>query len=226
MYIQEVFDTVQEIINKEGLGYINPSKFNVLLNNATTKLRNILLIDIKSNKRKQNWMLESRNFGHYSEFLQQLLEHFSEVKVLENPYTLPDDLDFISDIHNENHTRIEKIDYSDLITLKNNIYSPPTNCKPRGAKVGGKLIIDPETTIYLHYIRRPKTAKYTYIEFNGKHLFNPSASDFQDIDMPYPFKDKIVSLIVEMCGVSLKDAEIVNYANIEQNKDNAEEQKQ
>lgn len=229
--IDSIYKTVQAILNKEQLGYLKPMDFNLFVQNAQRKIYNQYLSDLKSNVRKSNWMLDGKNLADFSEHTQQLLEHFStesgDVSGTSGYFDFPEDLEYVEDVYNSK-IPISKVDFSDFNLLCRNIYATPNNCSPITSKVGRKLKVAPETieTIQIHYLRKPKNPKWTYTEFEGKPLFDPTKPDFQDIDMPASADDMLISLVVESASIALRDFNVTQLANQEQNQDNQLENRQ
>ena len=208
--LDSIYKLVQALVNKEQLGYIRPIDFNLYVNNGCNKLFNKAFIDLKTNTRKMNWHLDGRNLADYSEFHKQMVEHFTEpdyTLAITNGYgTPPDDMVFILDIYNGT-TPIDKVDYSDFQLMGRNNYVAPTECTPICSKVGSRIAVSPTTitTSKLFYIRKPKTAKWTFEEVDGKPMYDPTKNDFQEVDIPYSLKDELVTLVFEMACKELRE---------------------
>ena len=201
--IDDLKINVQGLLNKEQLGYLKPLYFNSFLNNALWKVYNRYLSELRSSTRKSNWMLDGKNMADYSEHVQQCLEHYSfhSDPISSNPdgtYAFPPDLEYVEDIF-VGTTRIEKLDYADFLDLQTNNYAGPSACNQFCSKVGGSLKVLPTDTgdISIHYLRRPKTPKWTFQDDDGKAMFDPTANDFQDIDAPQSSYDELVSLVLK-----------------------------
>ena len=219
MAIDTIYKTAQAEINKEQLGYLKPMDFNLYARKGVRKIYDGLLVELKSSVRKMNWMLDGKDFADISEHYQQLLEYFSTVSPVPKTtnYVLPEDLEFVEDIFTTTGIRIEKTHYSDYMDLQNNIYAKPNTCIPICAKVGNSLLVSPtQTSVNLHYLRKPKTANWTFVDYNGKPMFDPTANDYQDIDLPESFHGKLIDLIIEMASISLRMPEVTQAINQEQ----------
>lgn len=228
--LDSVYQTVQDLMNKEQLGYLKPLKYNNFANNAQRKEYNQLFVDLKLNERKQNWHLDEKDMSNLAEHSRQLLEHFSEVEIISgytdpppfplgNPsYTIPEYVEFVENVFttDDEGRKITKVPYGEFKNLQRNIYAPPTDCSPLCAKVGSSLKILPFTitVIEMHYLRKPKTVKWTFDEDDdGKPFYNPTANDFQDFDLPEASKDRLITTIAEMAGVSIRDSVMIQTAN-------------
>ncbi len=227
--LDSIYKTAQAILNKEQLGYLKPMDFNLFIRNAQRKVYDNYLTDLKSNVRRMNWMLDGKDFANLSEHTRQLLEYFSvPVDISKTTdFALPEDLEFVEDIFNGT-VRIEKVHYSDYLDLQSNTYAPPSDCSPICAKVGIVLKVSPAdiTTISLHYLRKPKTPNWTYVEFQSKPMFDETANDYEDVDMPNSAYDELISLVVEMASISLRELNVTQAMNAEQQSDAQAENKQ
>src|SRR5690606_28802080 len=187
MYIDQVYKTVQALLNKDSLGNLKPLWFNLFAQNAQRKEYNKYFNDLKSNVRKQNWMLDGEDFANLDQHSQQLLEHFSKEEIITGTtiginntanFNIPTDLEFIADVFSydvetivvegsdEGDTsiaterRVQKVNYSDFKDLQRNIYAQPTTCTPICSKLGNIIKVSPSIKkISLHYLRKPKTPK-------------------------------------------------------------------
>lgn len=228
--IDTIFKLVQAKLNKEQIGYLKPIHYNLFIGNAVRIEYNDYLTDLKSNVRKANWMLQGKNFANLSEHTKQLLEFFSDEKTITKTtdFLLPENYEFVEDVFTNTGIRIEKIDYSDYLDLQTNKYASPTICAPICSLIGTSLKVSPSSigSINVHYLRSPKTPKWTFEEVQGKPMFDPTKTDFQDIDMPKNSQDKLASLVFEMASVQLRQLNAAQLENQEQTKDNKDENAQ
>jgi hypothetical protein len=227
MLIDTIYKTVQGLLNKDQLGYLKPMDFNLYLNNAIRKVYNDYLIELKVSVRRSNSHLEGKNMAKYSEYLRQLLEYYSKIQPMtatNGISNLPTDTEFILDVFTMSNIRIDKVPYSVLIDLQRNIYVSPDDCSPKCSKIGEKLEIHPPSIseFKIQYLRRFKNAKWTYVLDNGKPLFEATAQDFEDVDMPETSRDEIISLVFEMAALSIRDIQAAQLANAEQQTDTQE----
>lgn len=220
--IDSVYQTVQGMLNKEQLGYLKPMKFNLFLKNAQRKIYNRYLLDLKTNVRKMNWMLDGKDFADLSEHTRQLLEYFSTEtpSPITSPFTVPNDLEFVEDVF-FGDIRVDKIHYSDFKDLQSNNYAKPSECNPVCSLVGKNLKVSPNSIgeISIHYLRSPLTPKWTFEEFQGKPMFAPDIADFQDVDLPKSSEDDLVTLVFEASSIYLRDFNATQTANQEQSQD-------
>lgn len=63
------------------------------------------------------------------------------------------------------------------------------------------------------YFRYPKDPKWTYISLSGgEPVFNSSATDYQDFELPAEDEYKLTMKILQYCGVSIREAQVVQFA--------------
>lgn len=214
--IDRLFQTVQAGLDKEQKDYLRPLYFNLYLNASVFTIYNKLLSDVKSNVRKSNWMLDGKNLADYSEHTKQLLEHYlTPTTITSNNgyFALDSQIALIQDV-SKNNIILEKVDIDDFTLLKRNKVSPPTDCSPICTKIGSTLMVAPTTIteIDLFYLRTPEKSKWTFEEVNGKPMFNPTATDFKDVDIPEVLFDELLNDILRQVGVATRDNLVVQDA--------------
>jgi len=67
------------------------------------------------------------------------------------------------------------------------------------------------------YFRYPKAPKWTYITLaNGEPVFDQSQSDYQDFELPLEDEYKLVTKILEYCGISIRENEVTQFGMAQQ----------
>lgn len=116
----------------------------------------------------------------------------------------------------------EIIDGTQINLILNSEISAPTLIHPVYEKVSSGYKIYPTLPagMYaeLQYIRRPKTPKWTYNTISGNPFYNASAGDLQDFELPESLYEKLVVKILSYCGISIREEQVVQAANIEEQK--------
>ncbi len=72
------------------------------------------------------------------------------------------------------------------------------------------------SNVKVHYLRYPKEPKWTYTSIGGDPLFNPSAIDYQDFEMPLSDFSDLVVKILQYAGVSIREQEVMAAAKAEE----------
>ena len=47
-------------------------------------------------------------------------------------------------------------------------------------------------------------------------MYNPNQADFQDFELPIDDEPQLVNLILQMCGMSIREADVYTYAQTEE----------
>ena len=116
----------------------------------------------------------------------------------------------------------EKVLNSRLTMLLNSNLTNPTNEFPIYALQGEELTFYPATIsnkgqVQATYFRYPKVPKWTYITLaNGEPVFDQSQSDYQDFELPPEDEYKLVTKILEYCGISIRETEVTQFGMAQQ----------
>ena len=63
------------------------------------------------------------------------------------------------------------------------------------------------------YVRELADPKWTYEVIGQDPVFNPSASDYQDFELPIEEAPNLISIILQMAGVSIRDLDLLTAEN-------------
>lgn len=111
----------------------------------------------------------------------------------------------------------EKVINNKLALLLNSNLTNPTKEFPIYALQGSELTFYPETIsnkgqVQATYFRYPKAPKWTYISLtNGEPVFDQSQNDYQDFELPQEDEYKLVTKILEYCGISIRETEVTQF---------------
>ena len=87
---------------------------------------------------------------------------------------------------------------------------------------GDSITIYPDTInkvgqVKAQYIRYPKDPKWTYVTlYNGEPLFDQSASDFQDFELPIDDANDLVAKILQYSGISIREKDVFEFGRIDE----------
>jgi hypothetical protein len=116
----------------------------------------------------------------------------------------------------------EKVLNSRLTMLLNSNLTNPTIEFPIYALQGEELTFYPSTIsnkgqVLATYFRYPKPPKWTYITLaNGEPVFDQSQSDYQDFELPLEDEYKLVTKILEYCGISIRETEVTQFGMVQE----------
>ena len=116
----------------------------------------------------------------------------------------------------------EKVINSKLGLLINSNLTVPTIEFPVYGLQGEELTFYPTSIsnkgqVLATYFRYPKVPKWTYISLaNGEPVFDQSQSDYQDFELPPEDEYKLVTKILEYCGMSIRETEVTQFGMAQQ----------
>lgn len=116
------------------------------------------------------------------------------------------------------NVQAEKVINNKLTLLVNSNLTQPTNEFPVYALQGEELTFYPTTIsnkgqVQATYFRYPKVPKWTYITLtNGEPVFDQSQNDYQDFELPIEDEYKLVTRILQYCGISIREGEVTQFS--------------
>ena len=120
------------------------------------------------------------------------------------------------------NVQAEKVINNKLALLVNSNLTAPTKEFPIYALQGETLTFYPATIsnkgqVQATYFRYPKTPKWTYISLtNGEPVFDQSQNDYQDFELPPEDEYKLVTKILEYCGISIRETEVAQFGMVQE----------
>lgn len=231
--IDRVRNTLLTLLNKENKGTIPPAEMNRLLGLG------------------QRSIFED-NFYHYNRYINMQNQRMTNSEYSDIPKNIREKIDVFADTSNMAETSVEneyeivnddvyrviQIRYKDAIVeetpksivtmLDNENYASPTETYPVYVKYGNTFEIHPsdldESLLKAIYIREPKQPRWTFEIVGGNPIFNPTSSDYQDIELHPSDETRLIIKVLGYLGVTIRDPEVVQSAmNREQLKDNKEQ---
>ena len=120
----------------------------------------------------------------------------------------------------------EKVTNSKISMLSNSLLTAPTKTFPAYSLNSDSITVLPKTInnpgqIFSQYIRYPKDPKWTYSTLaSGEPVFDQSQSDYQDFELPIDDEVSLITKILQYSGMQIREAQVVQFANLEEQKDN------
>lgn len=232
--INSVRNTVLAVINKNNYGYISPSDFNLFAKQAQLDLFEKYFQKYNNQINKENGRMSGTGLANISKQYEEVISTFSTsdtlTQVAANKYSLPADyylLDVIQ--YNVTGVEIEPISESKLRYMSSTLMSP-TAAFPLYVQRGEEIDIYPTTItgandVSAYYIRMPRDPKWTYVTLSGgEPLFNQSAADYQDFELPLSDEPELVNLILQYAGISVREGDVYTFSDREEQKEDASEQ--
>lgn len=225
--INQVYTTVLAILNKDNRGYVSPMEFNLYSELAQMSIFEEMFHKYSRSLVKQNSRMYHSEFSDIPKHIREAFDVFVSESVLNKD---SNDLYFyfISDFYKGlkldllpskdtgyNRVEIEEVSKLEVTKLLNNNLTTPTLEYPVYIGVNGRYRIFPTFTnrfVLGTYIRKPKIPKWTYQNIGGNPLFNPSALDYQDFELPVQFFSDLVVKILGYCGIEIRENDVVQIS--------------
>ena len=232
--IDSVRNTVLSVINKNNYGYISPADFNQFAKQAQLDIFEQYFQKYNNQINKENARMSGTGLADIAKQYEEVISTFSEsaqlVQVSGNTYALPADY-YLLDVIQYNPTTkiVEPIAESKLRYMSSTLMAP-TQTFPLYVQRGNNIDIQPVTIngaadITAFYIRYPRDPKWTYFTLvNGEPVFNQSALDYQDFELPDSDEPELVNLILQYAGISVREGDVYTFGDREEQKETVSEQ--
>ena len=244
LMINSVRNTVLSILNKNNYGYISPSDFNLFAKQAQITIFENYFSDYNNALNKENARQSGTEYANASKSISESINIFSVTRNLPIPtpatniFTLPsltatgDDFYLLNKVLFYNAStaprtllgEAEAVTHSKITMLNASPLLAPSNTYPAYTTEGGLLTAYPDTVnaateVEVQYIRYPFDPNWTYaVVTGGEPMFDNTQADFQDFEVPIDDEPKLVNLILQMCGISIRELDVYTYAQSEENK--------
>ena len=227
--INQVYTTVLAILNKDNRGYVSPLEFNLYSELAQMAIFEEMFHKYSKSLVKQNSRMYNSEFSDIPKHIREAFDVFVKedaiARLSSGMYKLSV-TDFYKGIKIEiingaqdiftNRIEIEEVSKLEITKLINNNLITPTIEYPVYIGLNGEYRIFPTldiaTKLVGTYIRKPKAPKWTYQNVSGNPLFNPSALDYQDFELPVQFFSDLVIKILGYCGIEIREADVVQIS--------------
>jgi len=236
--INDVRNTVLHILNKDNNGYVTPEEFNMYAKQAQLTLFEQYFHDYSRAVYKRNTRRHQSGYGDVPKKLEEVIGSFyAEDSLPYSPSTtkfiLPSDSYWSKNIIYDGTVEVETVtaakalqmnllldaspseDYPVCVVFDNDntIDVVPVNYQDsnKSIRVYPSSIV---SNVQCQYIRYPKDPKWTYSSLSGgEPVFDQSATDYQDFELPLDDMDNLVDLILLYAGTQIRDNAVASAAN-------------
>ena len=241
--INSVRNTVLAIINKNNYGYISPSDFNLFAKQAQLDIFDEYFYNYNKQINEENARVSGTGYADIKLGYEEIIDTFSVTAQLTqntgNKYFLPSQSTTGNDYFLLNNVfcssggiyqgEAEKVSNTKIKTLTNSLLTAPSNQYPAYTQQADSIEIYPTTfnganDIEATYIRYPKDPKWTYVTlYNGEPMFDQTQADYQDFELPIDDANDLVSKILQYAGLSIREADVVQFGLTEEQIQNQED---
>lgn len=231
--IDRVYKTVLMFTNSDIRGNVKPTDARLAINDVVNEIVEEYFYELNRLLNRENRGLVNGGYENLPDKIREKIQHFLKEDVVltyaSNYFNLPTDYRYLESVwvNGVNEVEFCKSNQEFKLILNFKDTTPKANT-PIGIKIGDKLKIAPTTVITnvtATYLRKPLIANWTYIVVNNSELFNPSAGDFQDIDLHASEENNVVVRTLKRFGINLKEEDLYQATTTQEttdfNKENA-----
>ena len=222
--VDDVYQKVLALANKEQRGYITPQDFNLFANQAQMEIFEQYFYDINSARKNQG---NDTVYADVDDMLEEKIQIFEEDEILPSGNwspiysgqtitgnTIPD---YVWRIH---RIELQRVDCEILNTkdfnnvrvagrlLKPSNLRPIANVRNNVIRVvgDGNDIISP-TSVY--YFRIPTSVNWTYVVINKKAMYDANATTM-NFELHSSEENQLINKILRLAGISNKQQDIMS----------------
>jgi hypothetical protein len=224
--INSVRATVMSAANKNNFGYITPEDFNLFAKQAQMSIFEDYFYQYNLWIIKQNARQSGSGYSDIVKNIENVIDKFSTITTLTNVpttsnFNIPENCYYLNSLRYGNK-EIDKVTADKILYLNSSNLTSPSVLYPAYVLNDSLATVYPTTissSVSLQYIRYPRDPKWTYINIvAGEPVFDQSASDYQDFELPLSDEPLLVSKILEFAGLSIREADVNSFGNLEENK--------
>ena len=224
--INSVRSTVLSVANKNNFGYITPEDFNLYAKQAQLDIFENYFYQYNMWFVKQNARMSGSEYADIVKNIEMVIDNFSTVSPLvvdiDSTFDLPADFYFINKLIYNNTKEIDKVSQGKVLNLLSSNLTSPSVLYPSYVQNGNQVTIYPDTitsNASIQYIRYPRDPKWTYsVIVQGTPLFDQSANDYQDFELPITDEVILVDKILQYAGISIRDADLYTFGAAQETK--------
>ena len=216
--IDTVYQRVLAIANKEQRGYITPQEFNLFANRAQKEIYENYFYDVKTAEQKPK---NQMNYADEVEILEEKLHPFHIDTTLTTStasLTIPA-MHRLIDITRSGN-KVTQVNKSQIGYTENNPLTKATLTRSIFVREDANTVtIYPapaaSTEFEVSYYKTPADPKWTYVVVNEKALYNETASDAQNFELNASEEENLVTRILQLAGITIKQQDIQQAAMVD-----------
>ena len=215
--IDDVYQKVLAIANKEQRGYITPQEFNLFADQAQMDIFEQYFYDINQFNRIPG---NDTEYADMLTLLEEKIAIFKNIQLLtfQDPYyQKPQQLYRVGTLET-GFGEIEQVTHKEYLNIKLSPLAKPTLKRAVYIDTPQGFRIYPTFTnnVQCHYVRKPKKIKWGFVVVGEHALYDPATSiNFQ---LHPSEENNLVVKILALAGIAIKDPNLYQVATGEDNK--------
>jgi len=226
--INAVRDTVHDFLEKNNRGWLKPERFNNYAYLAQLEIFESYFYDYAKWLVGQNNRQSGSEYANIPKNIREKLDIFQKNGTMTysvDRFTVPADNYRILDIFYGGDF-VDEVSQRRLALLTKSNSTAPSTTYPVYIRLEDDYLVYPATIVTgvtCSYIRTPETPKWTYTSSAGNPVFNISAGDYQDFEIHPSDEHRLVVKILGYAGVSIREIDVVKYADAKEQQKNQTE---
>ena len=219
--INKTYNAIRNLFQKHNRGMVTPDEFNDACKYVQNKI-------VRETLDYENYIKLGSRTGRYGRIDINKVSFYKEVRrVLLSSSNLSYDFGIKGFKYPENYSflqalfykdeEVEEISSNERMILKHPEISP-SEIFPVFFMHADNIEIIPDSItsgVEMYYYRNVVDPKYTYRKINGNYVFDESASDYRDFDLPDNVYDLIFVELAFYLGIQLKMPDVVQAVDAE-----------
>ena len=206
--IDDVYQRVLALANKEQRGYITPQEFNLFANHAQKEIFEQYFYELNQFLRVHG------NSEEYSDIIDNIREKisiFERTATSGNPITLGTEYR-LGTIYTDDFIEVQEVKPNELIYLNKSPLLRPTDNRPVYTRQNNVCTIFPGalTSLTYTFITMPRKANWGYVVTGTDAIYDPSTTI--DFDLHPSEENELVYKILSQAGVSIQRQDVTQAA--------------
>lgn len=229
--INSVRETVHDFLEKNNRGWLKPERFNNYAYLAQLEILESYFYDYARWLAKQNNRESGSMYADIPRQLREKLDRFHKngnMTYATDRFNPPTDSYRVLDLYFGGDF-IDEVTERRLALLNKSNMTAPSTTYPVFVRREDSYVVSPNTInadVTCSYIRVPAAPKWTYNTVSGNPVFNISAADYQDFEIHPSDEPKLVVKILSYAGLSIREADVVQYAELQEGQQKLNESRQ
>ncbi|ANS05170.1 hypothetical protein [uncultured Mediterranean phage] len=226
--IDTVYQRVLALANKEQRGYITPQEFNLYANQVQMDIFEEYFYDIGLYNRAPK---NTTEYSNPEDITDDKLAAFKKkedtpVSLGQGLFEVRDDVYKLGIVKYQEKYIVDEVQEDELIRINSSPLTIPNRTRPVYSRFANNFTIDQVLQVYptsitsqltYNYIKKPSRVTWGYVVVNGNALYNSATSVNFELHMSE--QSKLVYKILSLAGINLKDPNLYQMANAEEQKD-------
>lgn len=211
MTINQAYELLKSIVNKEQRGYLSPAQFNLWAPIAQVEAIKTRLGNIKALNNRQVPQFGYKITEKLKMELRPLIVGPTTLALLSGAAQYPSNFWYIDSLQTTQYVPIEIIDTDEYARVKQSQIYPPTADYPVAVFYGSTIVFDPPTSQVLWtYVKYPDDPFWNHTFVSAIPVYNPTGSvDFQvDKDIHI----EIVWRMAKYAGINIDMQQVTQMA--------------